>query len=85
MVPADMPDPVYPDNVARDAYYPPSVMTPAPKLWIPRDPAGISRQEVAHTSKVISITDEGAWLDEKSRLAIDLDGPNPTLIEKFRF
>lgn len=83
MIPPDAPDPVLPEDYARKAYYPPSMMTPTPVLWIPRDPGGVSQQEVAHTSKVIHITDEGAHLDEKTnRIIMDLDAPSPVIIEK---
>ncbi len=83
MIPADAPDPVLPEDYARKAYYSPSMMTPAPVLWIPQDPGGVSRQEVAHTSKVIQVTDEGAYLDEKTnRIIMDLDAPSPVIIEK---
>ncbi|OBT41569.1 hypothetical protein VE00_09155 [Pseudogymnoascus sp. WSF 3629] len=54
----------YSPEVERDAYLPPSVKSATPLLWIPRDEMGISRQEIAHTAKVIPITDEGAALDE---------------------
>jgi calcium permeable stress-gated cation channel len=83
MIPPDAPDAVLPEDYARKAYYPPSMMTPAPVLWIPRDPGGVSQQEVAHSSKVIHTTDEGAYLDEKTnRIIMDLDAPSPVIIEK---
>jgi len=72
MVPSDLPDLAYPEDLERDIYYPPAFMSPAPCLWIPRDPAGVSRQEVAHTSKVIQINDEHATLDEDNRMTVDL-------------
>ncbi|KMQ81417.1 hypothetical protein RF55_26384, partial [Lasius niger] len=50
----------YTEQVEAMAYLPPSVSSATPTLWIPRDPAGVSRQEVALTSKVVPITDEGA-------------------------
>lgn len=83
MIPPDAPDPVLPEDYARKAYYPPGMMTPTPVLWIPRDLGGVSQQEVAHTSKVIHITDEGAYLDEKTnRIIMDLDAPSPVIMEK---
>jgi calcium permeable stress-gated cation channel len=83
MIPPDAPDPVIPEDYARKAYYSPSLMTPTPVLWIPRDPGGVSQQEVAHTSKVIHITDEGAYLDEKTnRITMDLEAPSPVVIER---
>ena len=64
---------IYEEGAVRDAYCVPSLRKRAPKLIIPRDPAGISAQEVAHTGKVIRITDDGAWLDGEGNLIIDLD------------
>jgi calcium permeable stress-gated cation channel len=61
-------------NVLKDAYSPRSIREKSPRLWIPRDPAGVSRQEVMHSGKVIEISDEGASIDEKGRLGIDLEG-----------
>jgi hypothetical protein len=57
-----------------DAYYPPCVNRGRdPKLWIPKDAAGVSRQECAHTKKIagIDITDEGVELNEKQRIIVD--------------
>jgi len=75
MVPEDLPDPVYPEEVERDIYYTPSFMMKPPTLWIPRDPGGISRQEVEHCEKAIPTTDEYVSIDEKGGLAINLDEP----------
>lgn len=73
MVPTDLPEPNYPEEVERDVYYPPSFIAKPPCLWIPRDPAGVSRQEVTHTEKVIPMTDEHVSMDEHGRLKIDLE------------
>lgn len=73
------PEDMYDETAARNAYYPPSVVAEAPLLWVPRDDAGISRQEVAHTSKVIPITDEGCTLDGKNKLVWDVEGARPPL------
>ena len=70
---------LYSDEVERDAYLPPSVTSEPPLLWIPRDAAGVSRQEVAHTSKVIAITDEGCELNEKGKLVWDQDTTRPPI------
>lgn len=64
-------DSMYPENVAENAYFPPAVTSETPLLWIPRDEAGISKQEVEHTSKIIPITDEGSGLDEKNKVSWD--------------
>jgi hypothetical protein len=68
-------DHMYEEAVEENAYFPPSVTSEAPLLWVPRDEGGISRQEVAHTSKVIPITDEGSGFDEKNKLVWDPEGP----------
>ncbi|KAG6003640.1 hypothetical protein E4U21_001843 [Claviceps maximensis] len=52
--------------VERDAYFPPSVNSEAPQLWVPEDPLGVSKHEIALTGRVIPISDKGARLDEKN-------------------
>lgn len=64
----------YNESVLKDAYSPPSMRSKSPRLWIPRDVAWVSRQEVDHSQKVIEIKDEGAWLDEDGVLSLDLEG-----------
>ena len=70
---------MYEEVVEQNAYFPPSVISETPLLWIPRDEGGISRQEVAHSSKVIPITDEGCTMDEKNKLVWDSEGARPPL------
>ncbi|KAJ6444898.1 DUF221 domain-containing protein [Purpureocillium lavendulum] len=72
-------DSMYSDEVERTAYMSPSVTSKAPTLWIPRDPAGVSRQEVVLTGKVIPISDEGATLDEKNNIVWDTEGARPPI------
>ncbi|KAL2021086.1 hypothetical protein VTK56DRAFT_7505 [Thermocarpiscus australiensis] len=72
----------YPEDVAANAYYPPSVTSATPLLWIPADAAGVSKQEVAHTSRVIPITDEGCELDERGRLVWDRGTARPPVWEE---
>ena len=74
LVPRDFVNIEYEPEVERDAYYPPAVSAKPMLLWIPRDPAGVSAQEVADTSKVIPITDEGCHLDEKNKMVWDEEG-----------
>ena len=69
-----VPDHTYDASILKDAFSPPSMRIRAPRLWIPRDDTGISRQEVAHSMKVIEITDQGAWLNEKGMVEVDVDG-----------
>lgn len=62
-----------PEVDARVAYFNPSITTEVPNLWIPRDPLGISRQEVADSSKVIPITDNHAHLDDNNKIVYDYE------------
>lgn len=78
LVPKDIAIRYEPEEEAT-AYYAPSIKDQTPLLWIPRDPMGISRQEVAETSKVIPITDEGAELDAKNKIIWDAEGGRPPI------
>lgn len=69
----------YSDDISVNAYFPPSVTSTAPILWIPEDPAGVSKQEVAQTGKVIGISDEGCYLDEKNKIQWDTEGARPPI------
>lgn len=62
-------------------YWPPCVTSPTPLLWIPRDEGGVSAREMAETRKVIGITDEGCFLDEKSKIQWDTEGARPPIWE----
>jgi hypothetical protein len=63
----------YNESVLKDAFSPPSMRMRSPRLWIPRDSAGVSKQEVDHSRKVVEVSDEGAWVDEKGLMSIDLE------------
>lgn len=77
---------LYDEKTEATAYYNPAVTTITPLLWIPRDPIGISREEVRDTSRVIPITDEGAFLDEKNNVVWDAqDGRPPIYQEKIYY
>jgi hypothetical protein len=82
LVPRNLSVDAYPDEVARDAYFPPTVKASTPLLWIPADAAGVSKQEIAHTSKVIPITDEGCELDEKGNMVWDTETTRPPVWEE---
>jgi hypothetical protein len=69
----------YSEEVEADAYWPPSVTKPTPILWIPEDAAGVSKQEVLMTGKVIPISDEGCTLDEKNKIIWDMEGARPPI------
>jgi len=86
MVPCDLPELKYSEDLEPNVYYPPSFIAPSPCLWIPRDPAGVSRQEVAHTGKVIPITDEHANLDENYQMTVDLTATRDIFnVERLRY
>lgn len=72
----------YPEETERNAYFNPAINSQAPLLWIPRDPLGISRQEVAHSSRVIPITDEDAWVDDNAKISWDEDKGQPPVYEE---
>lgn len=82
LVPHDFADIGYSPEVERDAYYAPCISAEAPLLWIPRDSAGVSRQEVEHTSRVIDITDEDAWIDDKCNITWNVDSGVPPIYEE---
>ncbi|OTB08073.1 hypothetical protein M426DRAFT_317180 [Hypoxylon sp. CI-4A] len=73
---------LYTDEVERNAYFPPSVSSGTPLLWIPEDPMGISKQELRDTGKVIPITDEGCTLNDKNKLEWDTEGVRPPVWEE---
>lgn len=72
-------DRLYTEQVEAKAYLPPSVTNEAPTLWIPRDAAGVSKQEIALMSKVIPVTDEGAHMDNKNTIVWDTEGARPPI------
>jgi hypothetical protein len=82
LVPTHLEIPEYAPEVERDAYFHPSITSSLPLLWIPRDDLGISKQEVAHTSRVIPITDEDAWVDEKGSLQWNVEKARPPIYEE---
>lgn len=69
-----VPEPEYADNIRREAYLNPAIVSPPPYLWIVQDNMGISKREVLDTGKVIGITDEGAWFDEKGKVNVAWEG-----------
>ncbi|CUS15877.1 unnamed protein product [Tuber aestivum] len=68
VIPQDYPEVVYGPETEKEAYFNPAVTSRPPILWVPRDEGGVSRQEVAHTSGVIGISDGGAIVNEKSKV-----------------
>ncbi|KAJ5903895.1 hypothetical protein N7504_006278 [Penicillium tannophilum] len=73
---------LYTPEELRTAYFEPCVASPSPKLWIPRDKFGFSRHEVLETDPIISITDEGAHLNEKNQIIWDKYDPQLPLRER---
>ncbi|KAI4123378.1 MAG: hypothetical protein LQ338_005294 [Usnochroma carphineum] len=79
LVPRGFADISYDPVVERDAYYHPSISSQTPLLWVPRDEAGVSRQECRHSGKVIPMTDEGAGFDEKGNITWDQENSRPPI------
>jgi calcium permeable stress-gated cation channel len=59
-------------------YHHPAVAAPVPVVWIPQDPLGISKEEIRDTEAAgdIKITDGGANMDEKAKMAWTEDPPD---------
>lgn len=72
----------YEPEEEKNAYFNPAVTSEPLLLWIPRDPMGVSRQEVRDTGKVIPVTDEGATLDEKNKIVWDAEEGRPPIWER---
>ena len=75
-------DHLYEEHTELNSYYPPSVFDRTPLLWIPEDAAGVSKQEIALTSRIIPITDEGCTLDDKNKIVWDTEGARPPIWEE---
>ncbi|KAL6719086.1 phosphate metabolism protein 7 [Lecanora helva] len=82
LVPRGFADITYDPIVERDAFHHPSIASPTPLLWIPRDEMGVSRQECRHSSKVIPMTDEAASFDEKGTMTWDHESARPPIYEE---
>lgn len=82
LVPSHLEIPEYAPDVEQGAYYHPSITSSLPLLWIPHDELGISKQEIEHTARVIPITDEDAWIDEKGNLQWNVEKAKPPIYEE---
>ncbi|KAK5456237.1 phosphate metabolism protein 7 [Exophiala xenobiotica] len=84
LVPQDFAEIRYSPEVERDAYQDPAVNAIAPLLWVPHDEVGVSRQECFHTNKVVPMTDEGAYFNDKGRIVWDEEetGGRPPIFEE---
>lgn len=49
------------------AYDEPAIGAKMPKLWIPRDPYGWSKQEIENNMKVIEVTDENSGFNDRCK------------------
>lgn len=85
LVPQDMPEITYSEQIESHAYFNPAIAMPTPLLWIPEDTMGISKQEIAHTSKVTPITDQGASLNDKGKVVWDETTQAPIYDEKIYY
>ncbi|KAF5699652.1 duf221 domain-containing protein [Fusarium mundagurra] len=56
-------------------YHPPETWLPKPKLWLPEDGAISSCLETPDTGEPLSISHDGAQVDEKGRVKFDLELP----------
>lgn len=72
----------YARETEETAYYNPAITSQTPLLWIPRDTMGISAQEIRDSGKVIPITDEAAYLDEKNNVVWDAQDGEPPIYEE---
>lgn len=70
----DADPPKYSEEDLDKAYTNPSLTSKTPKVWLPADGVGLSKKEIeANSNAEIQTTDQGAWLDSKSRVRIDRD------------
>lgn len=65
---SDGPVIAYTPEQEREAFHHPAISSQPGVVWIPRDPAGVSAQEVAHTRAVVGCSDEGAVVNEKGKV-----------------
>lgn len=91
MLPKSYPVPIYSAEDRENAYVHPALAARTPILWIPRDEAGVSQEEIAASQEVtVEMSDEYAWIDEKSKLqwSQDVEGKEvnpPDYEEKAQF
>ncbi|OKL57865.1 hypothetical protein UA08_06535 [Talaromyces atroroseus] len=82
LVPDHIEPPTYSPEVERDAYYHPSITSTVPLLWIPHDEIGVSKQEIEHTGRVIPISDEDSWIDDKGNLQWNITRGQPPIYQE---
>jgi hypothetical protein len=67
------PVPAISEDKEETAYLHPALTAKMPKVWIAGDSLGKSTQLVEELPEQISITNEGAWVDEKGRIKVKLE------------
>ncbi|KAK0893856.1 phosphate metabolism protein 7 [Friedmanniomyces endolithicus] len=72
----------YTQEEEQNAFFNPAITQATPLLWIPRDGAGISHQEVRDTRQVMPVTDDGAFLDDKGKIVWDSQDGRPPIYEE---
>ena len=82
LVPHGFAEIAYDPVTERDAFYHPAIASETPLLWIPRDDMGVSKQECRHSSKVIPMTDEAAFFDEKGTMTWDHESARPPIYKE---
>lgn len=70
---------MYTPEVEKTAYLPPSASSEPPLLWIPEDPAGISKQEIVHSQAAIGMTDASCVLTDEGKLEWDRENMRPPI------
>ena len=87
MVPRNFAEVLYTEEIETHAYYNPAIASPVPTLWVPKDTMGVSAQEVAHTGKVIPISDHGAHFNDKGKITWDdnIEAELPVYQEKIYY
>lgn len=72
------------DDIAR-AYLAPSFTSKSPKLWIPKDKLGVSKEEIDHNKAVgIETIDDAAEIDEDGRLHWDHNFENVPIFSELK-
>ncbi|KAK2470017.1 hypothetical protein H9L39_18394, partial [Fusarium oxysporum f. sp. albedinis] len=73
----DLIEPEHSQDGEAQAYYPLSVTSQTPSLWIPGDYAGISNNEVVDTRKIAPISNKGCHLNRRNGIQWETDSPRP--------
>lgn len=77
-----------PPTVDPDVYLHPSITAPPPLLWVPKDKAGASAEEIQGNEGIVAMTDKGAYLDDKNKIQWEYEDAmesSPLYVEKRRY